>query len=388
MKIPLVVVLGAVALAVSYNQRMLDPLTAVIARDAAYEVSRVVLLSPAFTLPYALGQPLLGPLADSLGKAKVLRLSMLLILFSSAAGYFATDYWWLFFWRFLAGIGAGGIIPVALALIADRTPVEERQIALSHFMSVVMIGQLYVSPLSAWLASHVGWQFNFVVAAGMATFSTLLLLWRVKPNPAAVRKPFSVPAAARTYRAILSSPIARTCYAAVFAEGSFIFSIVPHIAPYLEFRHLGGSVEAGYVLAAMGVGGMLYAAAIRALARRHSIFMLMQAGTLMIAAGLAGVALLPSWPLIALAYGIVGFGFYMLHSGLQTRVTEVMPESRASVVSLHAFSMFIGFAVGPPVFGWLAGTIGFAPAILFCAAGILLAGTGAVQFLRRRIGAA
>jgi predicted MFS family arabinose efflux permease len=384
MRLPLVVVLGAVALAVSYNQRMLDPLTAVIAREAAYDVGMVVMLSPAFTLPYALGQPILGPLADAIGKARVLRLSMLIILVASIAAYFATSYWALFGWRFLAGVGAGGIIPVALALIADRTPVERRQVALSHFMSVVMIGQLYVSPLSAWLARTIGWQFNFIVAAGMATFSTALLLWKVKPSPDAVRRRFSIPQAAATYRSILSSPIARACYAAVFVEGVLIFGMVPHIAPYLEQRGFGGSQEAGYVLAAMGVGGMLYAASISFLAKRFRIFHLMQIGTVLIALGIAGFGLAASWPLTALAYGFIGFGFYMLHSGLQTRVTEVMPEARASVVSLHAFSMFIGIASGPPIFGWLVEAAGAVPALMANAVLMLLAGTLAVQFLLRR----
>lgn len=388
MRLPLVVVLGIVALAVSYNQRMLDPLTAVIAREAAFDVSRVVMLSPAFTLPYALGQPILGPLADSIGKARVLRLSMLLILVASVAAFFVSDYWALFACRFLAGIGAGGIIPVALALIADRTPVERRQVALSYFMSVVMIGQLYVSPFSAWLAQHVGWQFNFIVAAAMATLSTTLLLWKVKPNPDAVRRPISIPSAVATYRTILALPVARTCYMAVFAEGLFIFGLVPHIAPFLEQRGYGGSVEAGYVLAAMGVGGLLYAFAVRALARRFSTFALMRAGATLAAIGLAGVALGKSWPQIALAYGFIGVGFYMLHSGLQTRVTEVLPEARASVVSLHAFFMFIGIAAGPPMFGWVSGAFGPTATLLGAALAMLVAGVGAAQFLAARSRAA
>lgn len=384
MRIPLVFVLGAVALAVSYNQRMLDPLTADIAREAGFELSRVVMLSPAFTLPYALGQPFLGPLADSLGKAKVLRLSMLTILCASIAAYFVVDYWALAFWRFIAGLGAGGIIPVALALIADRTPLDRRQVALSHFMSVMMIGQLYVSPLSAWLTRHVGWQFNFVVAAGMAFLSLALLAWKVKPNPEAVRRPFSLPQAITTYRAILALPVARACYGAVFAEGILIFGLIPHIAPYLEYRQVGGALESGYILASMGVGGLVYGLSISYLARRFDVFTLMRTGSVLLGLGLAGMGLAPGWPSMAFSFGVIGFGFYMLHSGLQTRATELKPDARASTVSLHAFSMFVGIAAGPPVFGLVSAYLGMSQSMLLYALAMLIAGLAVSGFLSRR----
>lgn len=383
MRIPLVVVLGLVALAVSYNQRMLDPLTSVIARETGFDVDLVVMLSPAFTLPYALGQPFLGPIADAIGKAKVLRTSMMMVLAASVGAYFATSYGALFGWRLLAGIGAGGIIPVGLALIADRTPVERRQVVLSHFMSVAMLGQLYVAPLSAWISRHVGWQHNFSLAAVMAAAALGMLLWKVPPNPGAVRRPFSARAAVATYRSIVAMPVARVCFATVFAEGILIFGWLPHVAPYLEQRRLGSALEAGYILASMGVGGLIYGASVSFLARRFTMFSMMRIGSLAVGAGIAGVALSPSWQTMAVAYAAIGLGFYMLHSGIQARVTELRPDARASCVSLHAFSMFIGVAAGPPVFGLISGRVGMSETLAVYAVAMAAAGIAAARFLAR-----
>ena len=388
MKLPLVVVLGTVALGVSYNQRMLDPLTAIIARENGFELDRVVLFATAFLLPYALGQPIIGPMADSIGKAKVLRISMLLILISDLLSFFVTSYWGLFGLRVLAGLGAGGIIPVGIALIADRTPVEKRQVALSHFMSVMMVGQLYAAPLSAAIAQKAGWQFVFPVAGAIALLAIAMLLWQVHPNPNAVRQPFSARRAVETYRTILGIPAARACYVAVLAEGLFIFGFMPHIAPYMEQHGYGGALETGVVLAAIGVGGIVYAASVSFLTKRFSLYGLMQTGGILVTLGMVAGAMATGWKAMTLAMGVMGFGFYMLHSGIQTRVTEVLPESRASVVSLHAFFMFIGFGAGPMLFGWLDGRIGTLGAFLLEAAAILIVSIAATQFLKRRANAA
>lgn len=384
MILPLVYVLGAVGMTTSFNQRMLDPLTALIARDTGFDISMIVMLSPAFTLPYALSQPFLGPLADSIGKARVLRICLITIAVVTALSYFATDYWLLFSMRVVTGLAAGGIIPVALALIADRTPVEQRQIALSRFMLAIIIGQLYASPLSAFIAKTWHWQVVFFLGAAMAAIGVVILFRRVKPNPDAERRPFSLSTAMATYRRILASPIARACYVGVFAEGLFIFGFTPHIAPYLEEHRFGGAIEAGYVLASMGLGGLIYGIVVPRLVKRFSIYTLMKAGGVMLGTGFLGIALASGWPWIAVAYGVIGFGFYMLHSGLQTCVTEVLPDQRASVVSLHAFFMFFGIAAGPIFFDLITGRAGSTAALMVSSIAIVVASVAATSFLQRK----
>lgn len=382
MTLPLVVILGLVSIGVSYNQRMLDPLTLLLARDLGVDVDQIVLLSPFFTLPYALGQPVLGPVADAIGKARVLRSCMLILLVSGAATLFVHDYNTLVVLRLIAGVAAGGIIPVSLALIADRTPVEHRQVAMSHFMLVMIVSQIFTAPVSAMVAQRFGWHATVGVSMALAAFAIALLVWRVRPNPNAIRTPFNVVNSIRTYRIILSDPRARACFIAVLGEGIFIFGVTPHIAPILEVRNLGSTTEAGYVLAGMGCGGVVYAVLVRRLVSRFDIFALMRTGGILVAAGLFGTALAGNWVVMTIAYAFLGFGFYMLHSGIQTRVTEVMPSARASVVSLHAFFMFLGIAGGPLVFGALATRFGvFVPLFAFGVL-ILIASVAAASFLK------
>jgi predicted MFS family arabinose efflux permease len=101
---------------------------------------------------------------------------------------------------------------------------------------------------------------------------------------------------------------------------------------------------------------------------------MMRLGGGLAGAGLAGLALASAgWAFIA-AGGLLGLGFFMLHNSLQTRVTEVAPQSRASAVAMHAFHFFLGQAAGPLLMGLAREGMGFSSGMLVAAGGLLVLG--------------
>lgn len=68
---------------------------------------------------------------------------------------------------------------------------------------------------------------------------------------------------------------------------------------------------------------------------------------------------------------MLGLGFYMIHSSIQTRVTEVAPGARGTAVALHACSFFLGQSLGPVVMGAMRGLLGPVVALLASGAGLL-----------------
>jgi predicted MFS family arabinose efflux permease len=73
----------------------------------------------------------------------------------------------------------------------------------------------------------------------------------------------------------------------------------------------------------------------------------------------------------------------MLHNSFQTQVTEVAPQARASAVALHAFSFFVGQALGVVLLGLGLRTLGQAPSLLVAAAVILAVGIVAARVIAR-----
>jgi predicted MFS family arabinose efflux permease len=60
-------------------------------------------------------------------------------------------------------------------------------------------------------------------------------------------------------------------------------------------------------------------------------------------------------PVVAVGVAILlGLAWTSMHSSIQTWATEVLPEARASVVSLFASALFIGSAVAAALVGGLA----------------------------------
>ena len=71
--------------------RTLDPLTVSLANDLGTPISSVALLASALSLPYALAQPILGPVGDQFGKTRLLKIALWLSALSLIAGALAPD---------------------------------------------------------------------------------------------------------------------------------------------------------------------------------------------------------------------------------------------------------------------------------------------------------
>ncbi|HET9469496.1 MAG TPA: hypothetical protein VFO24_00220, partial [Usitatibacter sp.] len=102
---------------------------------------------------------------------------------------------------------------------------------------------------------------------------------------------------------------------------------------------------------------------VRRAVRRFGERGLVLGGTVILALGLAVVALAP-WPAAAPAGCLAaGFGFYMLHNTLQTNGTQMAPSSRGAGMSLFATCFFLGQSVGVALAGAAAQWRGTTPLI-------------------------
>jgi predicted MFS family arabinose efflux permease len=161
-------------------------------------------------------------------------------------------------------------------------------------------------------------------------------------------------------------------------EAIAVFGLFPYLAPLIEQRGEGGATEAGLALGGFAIGGLIYSAFVKWMLARLGLKRMLIGGGVIAAVSLAAIGMAGSWQLDALAMVCLGLGFYMLHNSFQTQVTEVAPTARASAVALHAFSFFVGQALGVVVFGAGLRTIGLFPtmamaAVTICSLGLVAA---------------
>ena len=321
-----------------------------------------------------MGQPILGALGDSLGKARIIKITLGLLALCLAATAFAPSLDALFIARIVGGAAGGGIIPLAFALVGDRVSFEERQIALSRVLTAVIAGQMTGSVGSGLIASYFGWRVAMMGGTGLALAALALTLWQLHPRTNVERPPFQPLRMFDGYGQVFANPKTIVCFTAVFIEGIVVFGLFPYIAVMLEKRGAGGLKEAGFVLSGFAIGGLVYTAFVRVMLLKLGLYNLIRAGAFL--SGLGFVVLSPewSWPVEMAVFVAIGAGFYMIHNSLQTQATELAPDSRASAVAAHAFFFFLGQAAGPLIYGFSLERFGTQATLV--AAGLTFALTG------------
>jgi predicted MFS family arabinose efflux permease len=334
-------------------------------------------------LSYGLLQVVYGPLGDRFGRVRTIAGASLLSAFGSAACALAPSLEALVAARFASGATIGALIPLALAWIGDSFAYERRQAVLARFLIGQMLGLAFGTALAGWMGEIFGWRAIFVAFAVLFILICAALAFELARNPLAAQGTAARPFVRGIVRLphLLAEPPVRRLLATVFAEGLLMSGAFAFVAVYLQQRHNVGPGLAGTLVAAYAGGGLLYAAvarrAVAALGERG----LVGVGGAALALGFGGLAVSPWTASSTLCIAVVGVGFYMMHTTLQTHATQVAPEERGSAVALFAAALFLGGASGV----WLAAqaidAIGLAP--VFAAAAVGLAILSAV--VRRRL---
>src|SRR4051812_21073194 len=143
--------------------RATDPIIPPIAHDIQVNPNAVALLTTAFALPFALVQPVLGPVGDMVGKVRVMIACLAVTMLAMLASGFAENFTVLMIARIVAGAAAGGIFPVGIAVIGDLVPVKDRQVAIGRWLTAVITGNLLGSSLAGVIGDLVRWGGGFFV---------------------------------------------------------------------------------------------------------------------------------------------------------------------------------------------------------------------------------
>ena len=370
----LIGVVGLCSFASTVSMRLIDPLVPLIASGFDRGLTEVAMLMPVFTLSYALGQPFIGPVADSFGKVRVIAVSLAILAVFQLAGAFAPNFETLALLRGLSGIAAGGIIPVAMAAIADRVTMVDRQVALSRLLSAMVMGQVTGSLMAGLVGDYAGWRIAFIAPAVISAAASLMAFVLLKPRANARRNPLDPASVLERYRGVLSNPQAGRLLCLVLFEGVGVFAIFPFMAELLQRRGAIGSSEAGIAIAVFGLGGLLYTLIAKWLLANLGTTRMCQIGGSILAGVLIALTLpLPRWS-APLLLGLMGLGYYLIHSTYQTQATELSTSARSSAMALFACCLFMGTALGPIAMAFLRQWLELESAILLYAAIVAVLG--------------
>lgn len=148
-----------------------------------------------------LGALLLAPMADRLGRKKILVLSILLFGTFAALTAFATSVPQLLVVRFLTGIGLGGAIPNLVALISEYSPRRYSRSAVTLLFCGMPLGAMLAGLTVDQLLHTLGWQNLFLIGGALPLLIAVAVVWRLPESVEFLsRKPGNRPAVSAIIR--------------------------------------------------------------------------------------------------------------------------------------------------------------------------------------------
>lgn len=381
---PALNIIALATFAASLAARVLDPVMPHVADEFGVSVATAASFSAVFAFTYAVVQPVMGAAADLFGKARLMVVCLVLLGLANILGALSTSFSVLFATRILAGIGAGGVFPVALSLTSDLVGPEKRQIAIGRTLASAMTATLLGASAAGLIGDFLGWRGVLAVLGALVVLAAVAIGAGFRGVAFARRPRTGISTLRRGYRTIFSNPNARICYAAVFVEGCCVLGVFPFIASFLFDLGETSLSIAGIVIAGFAVGGLFYTMTVSRFLRWLGVRSMMMIGGSLVGLQLVAVAFGPDWRIHAVCMLMMGWGFYMIHGCLQVFASELSVDARATALALHAFFLFMGQTVGPLAYGFGIENFGKLPTLLTAAAVVIALGFACAGLLRER----
>lgn len=375
-------VLSAATFLIFFQAYMVAPLIPRLSVTFGIPAETVGLAIPAYMIPYGVATLFYGLLSDRIGRQPIMFASLLAFVLFTGLTATAQSASQMILWRLLTGLGAGGVVPLALALMGDLFPYEQRGRPLGWLFGAMAGGAAFGATVGVILQAWVGWRMLFVSVGTAAAFVLFFLLpYRVLfPTPSA-RAVLSVRETFRGYRSLLAGGRGLRTYAYVLWNAIFHGGVFAWLGVYLARRYGLGDIGIGLALLGYGIPGFLLGPTIGRAADRSGRKWLVPAGLALASTSVA--LLIPQLKLLivpALAAAL-SLGYDMTQPLLAGIVTDLDRRRAGQAMGLNVFFLFTGFGVGSLLFSELL-RLGFAPALATFSAAQFVAGFAAVRLFR------
>jgi EmrB/QacA subfamily drug resistance transporter len=117
----------------------------------------------AYLLASTVSIPLYGKLSDMYGRRIFFIGGMVIFLIGSALAGTSQNMTQLILYRGIQGLGAGGMMPIALAIVGDIFPPAERGKWSGLFVAVFGLASIIGPTLGGWITDNWGWRWVFYV---------------------------------------------------------------------------------------------------------------------------------------------------------------------------------------------------------------------------------
>ena len=124
-------------------------------------VNHMLWVTTAYILASTITLPVYGKLGDLIGRKGLFIIAIAIFMVGSVIGGLAQDMTWLIAGRAVQGLGGGGLLILAQAIIADVVPARERGKYMGIMGGVFAISSVAGPLLGGWFTDSIGWRWAF-----------------------------------------------------------------------------------------------------------------------------------------------------------------------------------------------------------------------------------
>ncbi len=309
------------------------------------------LVVSAATFPGIFVAPLIGLMADRIGRRQVLAPCRVIFGISGLAAAAATSFTMLLVWRLVQGIGSAGLVNLAVVTIADNWEGQERTRRIGWNAAVLTVS-IAVLPLVGGILGQIGgWRLSFVpygLALVTAGFVWLRVPDSVAPSGATLREQLAQVSVVIRNKAVWGS------ISWGFMLFVLIFGLYLTVLPIMleDQFDLSAGVR-GVVLAAPALGSTVAALLLARMRTRFGTRRVMLAASVLFIVGFMTIGLTMSLVVLVGGAVVYGLGEGTTVPTVQDTVAAHSPDvSRGAVMALWVAAARVGQTIGPIIFGF------------------------------------
>ncbi|MEO1060188.1 MAG: MFS transporter [Actinomycetota bacterium] len=327
---------------------LLTPNIPDVLADLGQDDSRAGLLVAVSPLPGVVMAPVIGVIADRVGRRRVLL--PCLVLFG-AAGLFAAvspTFELLLLARFLQGVGGAGLINLAVVLIGDHWEGLDRTRLIGRNSAVLTVCLAIIPLASGTLAELTSWRWSLAIAGLALPVAAVGVRQLPDVRPATQR---TLGEQLRGAAAVVRTPALLTVLLCGFLLFVVIFGVFLTALPvHLEDEFDLGPGARGLILSVPAVGASLVSFNAGRIRERVSLRAVLVAASALIAVSAFGIGVASTVVVVVVASVLYGVGEGAAIPALQDVTTSAPPpDQRAAVVAVWVSAVRLGQAVGPVV---------------------------------------
>lgn len=147
-------------------------------------VNHMLWVTTAYILASTITLPVYGKLGDLIGRKGLFIIAISIFIGGSIIGGLAQDMTWLVAGRAVQGLGGGGLLILAQAIIADVVPARERGKYMGIMGGVFAISSVAGPLLGGWFTDSIGWRWAFWmnVPLGLLAIASAAFFLRLPKN--------------------------------------------------------------------------------------------------------------------------------------------------------------------------------------------------------------